>query len=506
LLQSPNCWGEANPDQTCGKGKAPGTLALANSIRDAIAEAKEWVDITTLAVCSPTYSVVADGVFHEKIVEGMKLALDHSPNVTFRFLAGAPPVVSGGLARNYMNELKKGLGEKYFAMARIFVTSSMSANLESWNHAKIVAVDAKLSVVGGHNLWDADYYGAAPVTDVSMTLRGPAVSSGHHFADLLWVDICNVEEKKTLGFHMVRSPAAIAAGKANPSLVCPRTAEYTTNTGKAAADEGVDVLSLGQLAVGIPPPGGTSGPPLCGSNPGHRIAGVSCVPNVVGVVPTTDLVNDGGDWPKSYIYSISNPQEEGIRALVASARESITIAQQDVLFAGGSQGYNCAGVPYGAHYDLRLIDILVHKLAAENVSVSLVISTPNGKGGYSNIGSMTDVSDVLVSRLMAGNYSDSINDAKALLCSRMRLGSLRISNGFTQWADGTSNRLHSKVHLVDDIVYYIGSKNSYPALLQEFGYVVQDAVSAAEFKEQYFDPLLEYADLWTDPASGLCRI
>ena len=138
--------------------------------------------------------------------------------------------------------------------------------------------------------------------------------------------------------------------------------------------------------------------------------------------------------------------------------------------------------------------------------MSLVISTPNGKGGYSNIGSMKDVSDVFVSRLVAGNYSDSTKDAKKLLCNRLRLGSLRISKGFTKWADGTSNRLHSKVHLVDSVAYYVGSKNAYPALLQEFGYVVQDRASATEFREQYFDPLLQYADLWTDPASGVCRI
>jgi phosphatidylserine/phosphatidylglycerophosphate/cardiolipin synthase-like enzyme len=522
LLQTPNCWGQANPDQTCGEGKEPGTLALANAIRDTISEAQEWVDITTLAICEPTYSVVADGIFHEKIVEGMKRALDHSPNCTFRILAGAPPVVTNGLAQNYMNELQKGLGEKYFATARIYVTSSASEKLESWNHAKIVAADAKRSVVGGHNLWSYDYFGPAPVTDVSMTLRGPAVASAHSFADLLWLDVCDVEEHE-FGFHMVRSPAAVAAGKLNPALVCPRSAVYgaaatgsatgpTTGASAAAATgEGVDVLALGQLGVSIPPPGGAAGPPLCGANPGHRIPGVSCGPTVVpgSDIYYTDFVNDGGDWPKSSVYSVSNPQEEGLRALLASARTSITLAQQDILFGSGSQAFMCAGVPHGAHYDLRLVDTLVFKMAAENVSVSLVISTPAGVGGYSNIGNMTDVSDVFVSRLVAGGYSSSVAAAKALLCSRMRLGALRLSKGFEHWADGTSNRLHSKVLLVDRAAFYIGSKNVYPALLQEFGYMIQDGASARAFEEQFFAPLLQYADIWIDPAAfpeAVCRI
>jgi phosphatidylserine/phosphatidylglycerophosphate/cardiolipin synthase-like enzyme len=435
------------------------------------------VDLTTLAVCSPTAATVADGIFHEKIVEGMKIALDRNPNVTFRFLAGAPPVVTGWLAQNYMKALQKDLGAKYFAMARIFVTSSMSSQLQSWNHAKIVAVDGKRSIVGGHNLWNADYNAAAPVTDVSMTLRGPAVSSSHRFADLLWVDICDVEEKNPFGFKMVRSPAAIAAGKVNHALVCPRQASYTNlgvptdedgPHGERAGVEGVSVLALGQLGVGIPPPGGyLQSPSLCGSNHGHAAYGVSCVPNIApGIVPTTDYINDGADYSGSLEYAISNPQEEGIRALLASARESIVMAQQDVIFAGGSQSYSCAAVPHGAHYDLRLIDLLVRKMVVENVSVSLVISTPGGTGGYTNVGSMSDVTSVFVARIIAKNYSSTVKDAQALLCSRMKLGSLRISKGFKNWADGTSNRLHSKVHLVDDAAYYIGSKNSYPALLQ----------------------------------------
>jgi phosphatidylserine/phosphatidylglycerophosphate/cardiolipin synthase-like enzyme len=504
LLQSPNCWGATDPDKSCANKKAPGTLALANAIRDTISIAKHWVDITTLAISSATAATLADGIFHEKIVEGMKIALDHTPNVTFRFLAGSPTIGSFHLAAHYMSALEKDLGKEYFAMARIYITPQASEEYESWNHAKIVAADATRSVVGGHNLWDIPYYESAPVTDVSMTLSGPAVASAHRFADLLWEDVCDREQKRWVtGPAMARSPAAVEQGRQNPELVCPKRAIFDA----PAAVGGVDVISLGQLGVSVTPPGGNKGAQLCGSNHGHKISGVSCVPNVPGgYVPATDYINDGGDYGSTY--DIDNPQEEGIRALIASARNNITIAQQDFIWAGdgGTRSWTCVGTPHWAHYDLRLVDLLVNKMAVEHIPVSIIISTPGGKGGYTNMGEMSDFSNVLVSRVRGLGYAEDDATAKALLCRYLTLGSLRISPGFDKWADGNGNRLHAKVHMVDDEAFYVGSKNSYPATLQEFGYVVQDKVAASEFKQQFFEPILEYALTYTDPAKGICRL
>jgi phosphatidylserine/phosphatidylglycerophosphate/cardiolipin synthase-like enzyme len=42
----------------------------------------------------------------------------------------------------------------------------------SWNHAKIVAADGREAIVGGHNLWHADYLGFAPVHDLSVRVTG----------------------------------------------------------------------------------------------------------------------------------------------------------------------------------------------------------------------------------------------------------------------------------------------------------------------------------------------
>ncbi|HJQ55495.1 MAG TPA: hypothetical protein VJ890_01225, partial [Vineibacter sp.] len=46
----------------------------------------------------------------------------------------------------------------------------------SWNHAKIVAVDRRVALSGGHNLWTKDYLLDNPIHDLSMQVRGPAAS------------------------------------------------------------------------------------------------------------------------------------------------------------------------------------------------------------------------------------------------------------------------------------------------------------------------------------------
>lgn len=61
---------------------------------------------------------------------------------------------------------------------------------DSWNHAKIIAVDGQLLIQGGQNMWDADYLLSNPVHDLTMRLRGTPAVDAHHFADRLWEYTC----------------------------------------------------------------------------------------------------------------------------------------------------------------------------------------------------------------------------------------------------------------------------------------------------------------------------
>lgn len=49
-----------------------------------------------------------------------------------------------------------------------------------------MAADGRRVILGGHNLWHADYLSFAPVHDVSALIEGPVAGEAHAFVDLLW--------------------------------------------------------------------------------------------------------------------------------------------------------------------------------------------------------------------------------------------------------------------------------------------------------------------------------
>ena len=73
-----------------------------------------------------------------------------------------------------------------------FVTAGIAINFSHWNHAKIIAVDGKYMLTGGHNLWDVAYLKAAPVTDTSVQLEGSVVQGAHRFLDYIWHQGCKL--------------------------------------------------------------------------------------------------------------------------------------------------------------------------------------------------------------------------------------------------------------------------------------------------------------------------
>ena len=55
-------------------------------------------------------------------------------------------------------------------------------------------------------------------------------------------------------------------------------------------------------------------------------------------------------------------QEEGVRAFLASARESIVVSQQDIMWGEAAFGALCLATPHSARYDLRLVDAWTPRL------------------------------------------------------------------------------------------------------------------------------------------------
>jgi len=76
----------------------------------------------------------------------------------------------------------------------------MQTWLTSWNHAKLLIVDGKTLITGGHNYWSDDYTQLAPVHDVSMRLHGPAVINAQGFLNRIWHQIANGKPNRK-GLH-----------------------------------------------------------------------------------------------------------------------------------------------------------------------------------------------------------------------------------------------------------------------------------------------------------------
>lgn len=451
LLQSPDCWGQGD----CSS--ATGAQRLADAIRSDIAAALEWVDITTLV----TYP---DGMFQEAIVSGLKEALTHNPDITIRVLGGTPPVmgsVDTGLtetASNYMERLKADLGSSA-DNARIIVAGVETSWLYSWNHAKMVAVDGKTVITGGHNLWEGAYAGGPnPVSDVSMRLTGPAAESAHTFADLLW----DFAETWSQDWWSRLFYVEVVKGEGFNSI----TRFPTPHEVSASQAEGdAPVLALGGLGFGMDVPGGTAG----GLEPANDSKATCSRLH-------TDYVNNDAE------YSVANPEEAGLRALIASATESVFISQQDLLAV-------CAPPVSNSCYDARLFDILADKLIRE-IPVKIIVSSPGAKQSlaapYSNMDQMTDITDILIRKVRARADVDQTT-AEEIICHSLQLAPIRIADNVDTWANGRGIANHAKVICVDDAAFYIGSKNLYPATLQDFGFIVEDSKAAADFKKEYLD-------------------
>ncbi|GAA3033458.1 hypothetical protein GCM10020000_08300 [Streptomyces olivoverticillatus] len=198
-------------------------------------------------------------------------------------------------------------------------------------------------------------------------------------------------------------------------------------------------------------------------------------------------------------YDTVNPEESALRSLISSAGSHIEISQQDL-------NATCPPLP---RYDVRIYDALAAKLAA-GVKVRIVVSDPAnrgavGSGGYSQIKSLSEISDVLRNRL--AQVTGDQQRAKAALCSNLQLATFR-SSPSAKWADGHPYAQHHKLISVDGSAFYIGSKNLYPSWLQDFGYIVESPEAAGQLDTKLLQPQWKYSQetATVDYTRGICSL
>ncbi|MEV7282468.1 phospholipase D-like domain-containing protein [Streptomyces sp. NPDC093111] len=457
LLQTPACWG----DPTCAD--RPGSRRLLEKVREDIARARQSVDISTLAP-------FPNGGFQDAIVAGLKEAAGRGDRLTVRILVGAAPVYHANVIPSaYRDELVAKLGPDAARITLNVASMTTSKTSFSWNHSKLVVVDGETVITGGINSWKDDYLDTThPVNDVDLALSGPAAGSAGRYLDTLWDWTCrNKSSWSSVWF------ASSNGADCLPAL--PRTAA-------PAGGGDVPAIAVGGLGVGIRQ-----------SDPSSVFTPV--LPDASAAkcgLTGRDHTNADRD------YDTVNPEESALRALVASATEHVEISQQDLN----------AFCPLLPRFDIRLYDTLAAKLAA-GVKVRIVVSDPAnrgavGSGGYSQIKSLSEVSDILRGRLKAVTGDD--RTARTAMCQNLQLASFRASSKAT-WADGKPYAQHHKLVSVDDAAFYIGSKNLYPSWLQDFGYVIESPAAARQLADGLLAPQWTYSQETAtyDYARGVCQ-
>ncbi|MFF7755623.1 phospholipase D-like domain-containing protein [Streptomyces sp. NPDC007971] len=461
LLQTPGCWGDAD----C-KDRA-GTRRLLAKMTENISRATRTVDISSLAP-------FPDGAFQDAIVAGLKSAVASGHQLKVRVLVGAAPLYHMNvLPSKYRDDLLGKLGPAADAITLDVASMTTSKTAFSWNHSKLLVVDGETAVTGGINNWKGDYLDTThPVTDVDLALTGPAAGTAGRYLDRLWAWTCTN-----------KSNIASVWYAASRGADCMAAMERDTNPRAVPATGDVPVIAVGGLGVGI-----EDSDPASSWHP--SLPDTSATRCVVGLHDNTNGDRD---------YDTVNPEESALRSLISSASKHIEISQQDL-------NATCPPLP---RYDTRVYDALAAKLAS-GVKVRIVVSDPAnrgavGSGGYSQIKSLSEISDALRSRL--ARVTGDEGSAKAALCSNLQLAAFRSSSS-AKWADGHPYAQHHKLVSVDGSAFYIGSKNLYPAWLQDFGYIVESPGAARQLDAQLLSPqwVNSKASATVDYERGLCEI
>jgi phosphatidylserine/phosphatidylglycerophosphate/cardiolipin synthase-like enzyme len=453
LFHTPGCWG----DNACAD--RAGTRAFLDKLTASIGSATRTVDLSTLAP-------FPNGQFQDAIVAGLKTAASKH-RLRVRILIGAVPFGNlGEVPAAYRDQLNAKLGPAAGNVTLHIGSMTTRKTTFSWNHSKILVVDGRSAIVGGINTWGDVYIDTThPVADTSFALSGPAASSASRYLDTIWGWTCRNSANPILVWY---------AGTGNAA--CTATLETT----RATATGDVPVIAVGDLGLGIQrnDPRSTYKPTL------------PTAPDTKCGISPYDYTNADRD------YDTVNPEASALRALVSSATSQIEISQQDL------HG-NCPPMP---RYDVRLYDALAAKLIA-GVKVRLVLSDPANYGpigsGYSYIKSLTEVTAALRGRI-AAKTGDAAG-ARATMCGNLQLASFR-SAPEARWADGKPYALHNKLVVVDRSTFYLGSRNLYPAWLQDFGYIVESQSATAELKTAYLDREWQYskATALVDYQRGIC--
>jgi phosphatidylserine/phosphatidylglycerophosphate/cardiolipin synthase-like enzyme len=157
--------------------------AFYERIYDLLIDAHHTIEITSLGP--------PDGRFEAAIRNALTYLSNAGRSVRARYLWGSIPGASLVDVFPTTDEVLASLVRDVGGGSPIRVAvGEQRANLDSWNHTKVIAIDDRVAIVGGHNLMTRHYLQSAPAFDLSMQVTGTAARQLAGFAQTLWWHTC----------------------------------------------------------------------------------------------------------------------------------------------------------------------------------------------------------------------------------------------------------------------------------------------------------------------------
>lgn len=432
LLASVTVSGDSPKKMCLGSGDS-----LLNRFYTAMVGAKVQLDVTSLSY--------HNGRFYQMLVNSLAY-LSHQPEVpSVRLLFSgyvAEKLNIINTTSNVLKALMRDVAAQGGDLKRLQVELGWLSTLVQplWNHSKIIVADQDLVLTGGHNPWDIDYLRDAPIFDLSMEGRGPLGLGTSRFVDKLW-------EKAS-------DRSSYSYASSSPTTIDPFGIESQGRTAHIV-HKPMTNTSVGQSKV-------------------------------IGM----------GRLGFNYFQTntSANPSDDGLRFLIDSAKTSLYIAQQD-YFSGLATPEFLDFLP--TRSPSWAINSLVDAIK-RGVKISFVKSDQPGLKGYGIIPAEQTYSNLLKTfeaKIRASDIKDlNGRTVRQYLCDQTEFLPWRFHAGEKNWpADRNGNALrigaHPKLIIVDEASFAIGSQNLYPANLQEFTLVVNDANVTQSLLDRYWKPL-----------------
>lgn len=422
IVHTPNMWGRKSGDLPRGHSDA-----LVAQVHDLVASAQRRVDIALL-------QPVPDAQFLDALRTALQSLARRGRPVAVRIIVGQYPPDNVD-APAFYKALTEGLDTTRIDLSVAAFRSCVAfedCDSYSWNHAKIIAVDGRDALVGGHNLWSGDYLLDAPVSDLSMRVQGLAATSAVRYVDRLWQYVCaNADRKDSIAL-------ASSSGR------CPSPTPLPAIAGSG----GVPILAVGRLAAGI----------------------------------TKDFANQS-ELARDLMLGAAQHEIRIVQQDLGFA-----LGRADVLFPDSTIDRLIDFLRQGRG-DIYIVLSNLSAKGKGGMTYSNDVSLQQlARHLRREVQRRFESRDPL-KRWEIRRGPDPVN---AMLCEHVHLAPYRFGPD-PSWPGGVPIANHAKLWMVDGRTFYVGSDNMYPVNLQEFGYIVDDPKAAQELTDAYWAPLWQWS-------------